>query len=142
MLEQKGERVRPADRPWSPPAEALAKLEALERELGVAGYQVPEAPQWHARLGSEAPEVAALGFFLGRLVRVSQELTYSAAQMDELRRRLAAWFEKHPALTVADFRELTGASRKYAVPLLEHCDRIGWTMRVGDERRAGARLRS
>ena len=141
MLEQKGDRVRPADRPWSPPAETLAKLEALERDLAAAGYQVPETPQWQAKLGADAPEVASLGFFLGRLVRVSQDLTYSAAQLDELRRRLAAWFEKKPAMTVADFRELSGASRKYAVPLLEHSDRIGWTMRVGDERRAGAKLR-
>jgi len=142
VLEQKGDRVRPADRPWSPPPATLAKLEGLERDLAAAGYQVPEVPQWQAGLGSEAPEVASLGFFLGRLVRVSQEFTYSAAQMDELRRRLAAWFEKQPELSVAEFRELTGASRKYAVPLLEHCDRIGWTMRVGDERRAGARLRA
>lgn len=141
VLEQKGDRVRPADRPWSPPAETLAKLESLERDLAAAGYQVPEGPQWQAKLGADAPEVASLGFFLGRLVRVSQELTYSAAQLDELRRRLAAWFEKKPAMTVADFRELTGASRKYAVPLLEHSDRIGWTNRVGDERRAGGKLR-
>ena len=40
-------------------------------------------------------------------------------------------------MTVADFRGITGASRKYGVPLLEHCDRVGWTVRVGDERRRG-----
>jgi hypothetical protein len=38
---------------------------------------------------------------------------------------------------VGDFRGFTGASRKYAVPLLEHADRAGWTVRVGDERRRG-----
>ena len=43
----------------------------------------------------------------------------------------------HAALTVADFRSFTDASRKYAVPLLEHADRVGWTVRVGDERRRG-----
>src|SRR6185436_3328930 len=88
-LEQKGDRVRPADLPWAPPPQVTAKLEALEADLAAAGYQVPEVPQWQAKLGAEASEVASLGYFLGRLVRVSQELTYSSTQMDELRRRLA-----------------------------------------------------
>ncbi len=140
VLEQKGDRVRPSGMPWAPPAETLARLEAVEAELDAAGYQVPEAPQWQARLGPEASEVVALGFFLGRLVRVSQELTYSERQLEALRQKLAGYFAKRPALAVADFRDLTGASRKYAVPLLEHCDRVGWTMRVGDERRAGPKL--
>lgn len=55
--------------------------------------------------------------------------------MTRLQAALAAWFQSHDALTVAEFRDLTGASRKYAVPLLEHTDRIGWTMRVGDVRK-------
>jgi selenocysteine-specific elongation factor len=141
VLEQRGEHVRPADSPWSPPAEMLAMLERLEAELEAAGYLVPEAPAWQAKLGAAASEVVALGAFLGRLVRVSQELTYTSRQMEELRAKLAAHFASKPGLTVADFRDLTGASRKFAVPLLEHSDRVGWTMRVGDERKAGGKLR-
>ena len=34
----------------------------------------------------------------------------------------------------------SSASRKFAVPLLEHSDRLGWTIRAGDERRAGGQL--
>ncbi|MEO5618154.1 MAG: selenocysteine-specific translation elongation factor [Candidatus Eisenbacteria bacterium] len=140
VLEQKGDRVRPADLPWDPPAAIVARLEALEAELGAAGYQVPEVPQWQPKLGADGAEVTSLGFFLGRLVRVSQDLTYSARQLETLRGRLADYFTRKPSLTVADFRDLTGASRKYSVPLLEHCDRLGWTMRVGDERRVGPRM--
>ncbi len=136
-IEQKGERVRPGGVPWEPPAETLRQLEALEAELESAGYLVPEVPAWSAKLGSTAGEVAALGYFLGRLVRVSQELTYTAKQMATLRAKLNEWFATHPTLTVGDFRSFTDASRKYAVPLLEHCDRLGWTVRVGDERRKG-----
>ncbi|MBI1795592.1 MAG: selenocysteine-specific translation elongation factor [Candidatus Eisenbacteria bacterium] len=139
-LATRGERVRHAASPWQPPAQTLAALERLAAELETAGFQVPETPAWQAKLGAAGAEVMALGLFLDRLVRVSQELTYTAAQMERLRALLAAHFAKQPALTVAGFRALTGASRKYGVPLLEHCDRIGWTMRVGDERRAGARL--
>jgi hypothetical protein len=118
----------------------MSALEALERELEADRYAVPENAAWQAKLGARAAEVAALGSFLGRLARVSQEFTYTAAQMEKLRDTLRGWFAQHPALAVADFRDLTGASRKYAVPLLEHCDRVGWTIRVGDARKAGGQL--
>lgn len=136
-LEQRGERVRTGGLPWEPPAATMALLSRVEAELEATGYLVPEAAAWQAKLGPAAPEVAALGFFLGRLVRVSTELTYTTAQMERLRATLEAWFRTHDALTVASFRDLTGASRKYAVPLLEHTDRLGWTVRVGDERKWG-----
>ena len=136
-LEQRGERVRTGGAPWEPPAETMALLARVEAELEATGYLVPESVAWQAKLGPAAAEVAALGFFLGRLVRVSQDLTYTARQMERLRSALESWFASHPSLTVASFRDLTGASRKYAVPLLEHTDRLGWTVRVGDERKWG-----
>ncbi len=139
VLEQRSERVRPADVAWEPPAAMVAALEKVEAELEAEGFLVTETEKWQAALGAGAVEVTALGLFLGRLVRVNAEFTYTTRQLEDLRRRLTTWFAKSETLTVADFRGLTGASRKYAVPLLEHCDRVGWTVRVGDERRRGAR---
>ena len=100
---------------------------------------VPDALQWQGKLGSAAAEVATLGLFLERLVRVNQELIYTSRQMKVLRAKLADHFAKKPVLTMAEFKELAGVSRKYAVPLLEHCDRVGWTVRAGDERKKGGR---
>ncbi len=139
-LEQRGERVRPGDRPWEPPAAMTAALERLESDLEGSGFAVAENAVWQGRLGDPALEVTNLGHFLGRLVRVSQDLTYTRKQMDLLRARLLAWFTKHPALKVSDFKEIAGVSRKWAVPLLEHCDRVGWTVRSGDERKRGGQL--
>ena len=135
---QTGERVRPGGMPWEPPAAALAALQKLEAMLEADGFQVPENAAWQKALGAGAADAAGLGFFLGRLVRVNAELTYTAGQMSRLQKLLAEWFGAgHATLTVADFRGITGASRKYGVPLLEHCDRMGWTVRVGDERKKG-----
>jgi selenocysteine-specific elongation factor len=139
-LEVRGERVRPADSPWEPPAETAAALERAEAGLEAAGFAVPEAAAWQAKLGAEATEVAALGLFLGRLVRVSQELIYTEKQMESLQAKLAAHFARKPMLSMAEFKEMAGVSRKWSVPLLEHCDRVGWTVRVGDERKRGGRL--
>jgi selenocysteine-specific elongation factor len=41
---------------------------------------------------------------------------------------------KSPKINVASFKDLTGVSRKYAIPLLEYLDRERITKRVGDER--------
>jgi selenocysteine-specific elongation factor len=138
----KSERVRPANDPWSPPAATLAALERLEASFDAAGYAVPENREWQLPLAAQASEIMALGLFLERLVRVSQDLTYSTKQMEALRGRIRQHFAKKPTLDVADFKTLTGASRKYAVPLLEFMDRSGWTVRAGDVRKPGGRLGS
>jgi len=136
----RGERVRPANDPWEPPAGVVKELDAIEAELDAAGLAVPETFVWLPKRGASGPEVLALGVFLGRLVRVSPELTYTARQIETLRAKLAAHFEKQPGLTVAEFKELSGVSRKYAVPLMEHGDRVGWTVRKGDARTKGIRI--
>ncbi len=137
VIEQRGERVRAAGDEWTPPAETLAGLSRLEELLEADGFSVPENAAWSKTLGKEAGEIAALGFFLERLVRVTGDLTYSVGQMARLRALLDEAFAKKQALSMADFKELLGVSRKYSVPLAEHCDRVGWTVRVGDERRRG-----
>jgi selenocysteine-specific elongation factor len=137
-LEQTGERVRPGGMPWEPPAATMATLEKLEALLEAEDFLVPENDTWGKALGAGAAEAAALGFFLGRLVRVNADLTYTSRQMEKLRALIAGWFDGgKTSLTVGDFRGFTGASRKFAVPLLEHSDRVGWTVRVGDERKKG-----
>jgi selenocysteine-specific elongation factor len=137
-LEQTGERVRPGGLPWEPPAATLALLQKLEAMLEAEGFAVPDNGAWQKALGTGATEAAGLGHFLGRLVRVDSQFTYTAKQVEKLQALVAGWFDAgHASLTVADFRGFTGASRKFAVPLLEHCDRVGWTVRVGDERRRG-----
>src|SRR5437867_3576680 len=56
-IEMRGERARTAGEPWEPPAEIAAALARVEAELEGAGYAVPEAPAWQARLGAQAAEV-------------------------------------------------------------------------------------
>lgn len=68
------------------------------------------------------------------VVKVNESLIVDRAALqkliDDVRARKAA----SPRFGVADFKELTGLSRKYAVPLLEYLDAQRITRRVGDER--------
>ncbi len=77
------------------------------------------------------PEVLHLMLRRDELVRVSDQLVYLPEQIDLIR----AHIESMPSgFRVADFRDATGLSRKYAVPLLEWADREGFTQRTGDTR--------
>ena len=67
----------------------------------------------------------------GRLVRISEDLAYLPGQVQEL----VAGLDSLPdRFTVAQFRDATGLTRKYAVPFLEWADRRGITTRHGNER--------
>ena len=72
----------------------------------------------------------------GRLVRISDDLVYLPGQVDALAQRLG---DLPSRFTVAAFRDATGLTRKYAVPLLEWMDRSGTTVRFGDERSVAGR---
>jgi len=65
-------------------------------------------------------------------VRVSDELVFHQTAIVRLRDMLAA--RKSERFNVGAFKEWTGISRKYAIPLLEFLDRERVTRRDGDER--------
>jgi selenocysteine-specific elongation factor len=69
----------------------------------------------------------------GRLVRVSPDVVVTPellARAEEIVRARGG----PPGLTVSEFRQLLGTSRKYALPILEHFDARGLTRRQGDVR--------
>jgi len=66
----------------------------------------------------------------GLLIRVSKDLVMTAGFVA----RAETALHELPRITVSAFREKIGTSRKYAVPLLEHFDSQGITLRRGDIR--------
>ena len=70
----------------------------------------------------------------GELIKVA-DLVFHRSAIDGLRAILQQHKAEHGAkLDVGMFKDLTGISRKYAIPLLEYLDRQRVTRRVGDAR--------
>ncbi len=69
----------------------------------------------------------------GAFVKVNEEL-YRGTQIAQIRSRVQTFLHEHSRMTMAEFRDLIGTSRKYAVPLLEWFDARGITVRSGDYR--------
>jgi selenocysteine-specific elongation factor len=71
----------------------------------------------------------------GKLVKINDSLYFSTQAVDQVRDMILEHFAAHVELSPTDFKELTGLSRKYSIPLLEYLDKQKITMRVGDVRK-------
>ena len=109
----------------------------IEEAFAGAGLKVPALQEVLAGLKVDRARAQKIMTLLLRermLVKVSEELVFHRTALEELRRLVAAQRVKSPRMDVALFKEMTGVSRKYAIPLLEYLDRERITRRVGDVR--------
>jgi len=68
------------------------------------------------------------------LTKINEELCFSSEILNKLRSDYKAMLIKDGKATPASFKELTGLSRKYIIPLMEYFDMNKLTVRVGDHR--------
>ncbi len=76
----------------------------------------------------------------GKLVFLTEELLVHSTVIERLVQEIGQFFRSHTELTVPEFKEMTGTTRKYAIPLLTYLDNQGYTRREGDVRVKGPRL--
>jgi selenocysteine-specific elongation factor len=108
---------------------------AIESAFEKAGLAVPAVSDVLAQSGVETGRARTLLQILireRRLIRVSEDLVFHRDALDRLRADLSTI--KGTRLSVPAFKERTGISRKYAIPLLEYLDRERVTRREGDVR--------
>jgi selenocysteine-specific elongation factor len=133
-----GDSVMRAGRKIVMTAEEETARGQIERAFETAGLAVPRLVELLPRLPVDRKRAEKLVQLLlkeGALVKVSEEMVFHASALVKLREMLAAYKKKQgDRISVAAFKELTGISRKYAIPLLEHLDREKVTRRMGDER--------
>lgn len=118
------------------PQEAAAR-EKIEAAFRQAGWRAPAAADVLAQSGVDAGRAGQILQLLLReqiLVSISGELILHREALAQLRQLLAEYKLRADRITIAEFKLLTGVSRKYAIPLLEYLDRMRVTRRAGDAR--------
>ena len=120
-------------RPPSAPDPALSAIAAIYRQAGLAAPLISEVG---AMMKLKQDELRGLVTLLLRekiLVQMgSENLFVHHEALDRLRSEIK---ELHgQTVDIARFKEITGLSRKYAIPLLEYLDRQRITRKVGDQR--------
>jgi selenocysteine-specific elongation factor len=109
----------------------------IEDAFAAAALKVPALNEVLAGLKIDKVRAQKIVTLLLRdkvLTKVSDELVFHRSALEDLRKRVSAHKAKSATIDVATFKELTGVSRKYAIPLLEYLDRERVTKRVGDLR--------
>lgn len=136
-VETSGETVRLAGRVIELDSQETAARDQIVRAFAKAGLAVPAASDVLAGLKidrARAQKILQLLLKEKVLVKVAEELIFHSEALGKLKELLARQKAKSNRINVGIFKELTGLSRKYAIPLLEYLDRERVTRRQGDER--------
>ena len=136
-LEVAGEQVRGAGRGVVLRDDEAESKKKIEQAFAEAGLKVPALKEVLASLRIDQARAHKIVTLLLRdrvLVKVSDDLVFHRTALESLRQQIAALKATKPKINVADFKDLYGITRKYAIPLLEYLDRERVTKRVGDER--------
>jgi selenocysteine-specific elongation factor len=132
-----GDRVRRAAAPGPSAAPSAAETRLLG-QFQAWGVEPPRPAEVAAAVGLPAAEVKpALDRLLAarHLVKIKPDLYMHAAVVAALRVRLVAFLDAHKTIDAQQWKELTGASRKFTIPLAEYFDGEKLTLRIGDLRR-------
>lgn len=100
--------------------------------------QPPTFKDLTATLGVDPKTVKSVLMMLvagGEMVKVNEDLFFHADTMARLKRQLVDYLKGNGEISTPQFKEMTGTSRKYTIPLIEFFDAGNVTIRIGDIRR-------
>ena len=107
----------------------------LEKIYTKSGLQPPYFQEIKEKFpGNTGAEVLEVMVKEGGILKVKEDLYFHRKAIDELKSELIAFLKRNGEITTPQFKEMTGASRKYTIPLIEYFDRTQVTVRVGDTR--------
>ena len=84
---------------------------------------------------SRARDVLNLLVKEGRLVKVKEDLFFDTDAVTRLKQQLVEFLTVNGEISTPQFKEMTAASRKYVIPLIEFFDAQNFTIRIGDIRK-------
>lgn len=136
LIRQEGQRVclRDFTVQYTPEQQALsAKIEA---EFVKGGFEPPASEEIARQYAKqrEYQDVAQALYDTGRLIALSPQITMHRDVCLRAYELIQRHCQENPGLSLAQFRDLIGASRKYALALLEYFDRRGITRKTGEVR--------
>lgn len=118
-------------------AQTSGLVSSISRALADKGIEPPtirELAEVNQSSEKEIRDHLAVLTREGTVTRVSGEIFYDSAVLGTIREQLCSHLKAKGEITPGEFRELTGLSRKFMIPLLEFFDSQKLTIRIGDKR--------
>jgi len=132
-----GDTLRLPDHVVSLASDQTGLRALMESTYTEAGVMPPTTKAFLEENNLTAKDVAQMYRLLmeeGVLIKVSEEFYYAKAAMDDLVERVRGFFAANQEMGPQEFREISGLTRKFAIPVLEYLDKEKITMRIGDKR--------
>ncbi len=114
------------------------RLELLMDILDEEGFQSSNQLELAQRMGTNEKEVKTfldIGYRLDKIIRIEGKLLFTRENFEKLKQDIIHHFDKSDSMSVSEFKDMAGTSRKYAVPLLEYFDKLKITYRDGNNRK-------
>ena len=121
-------------------AALMSKLEKIYRDAGLSPDATDTVLASLKVKPNEAKEVYNALVKAGTLIRLDPQITVHKDSYEKAIEALRQHFSSENTVTLAQFRDIIGTSRKYAVAVLEHFDNAGYTKKTGDYRVKGIKM--
>ena len=109
------------------------------RENGLTPPYFKELKQTFKIEETLAKDVIALLMEQGLIVKAKEDLYFDAGAVQDLQQKLVEYLKTHGEISTPEFKEMTGVTRKYLIPLIEYFDSQNVTIRIGDIRKLRTR---
>ena len=112
-------------------------ISRVEASVLKGGLQPPSPKELSDEWGENEEAVKAIFEHLvheGKLIKIKGEIYVHRVSFEKLKDELVAYLKSHQEITTPQFKEMTKASRKYAIPLIEYFDQSKLTLRIGEKR--------
>jgi selenocysteine-specific elongation factor len=120
-------------------ADIRDKVLSAYRDNGLTPPYLKELKQTFDIEESLAKDVVALLMDQGLIVKAKEDLYFYADAVKNLQQKLVEYLKSHGEISTPQFKEMTGVSRKYLIPLIEYFDAQNVTIRIGDIRKLRTR---
>jgi selenocysteine-specific elongation factor len=138
LLVQEGADIRLTDHEVTLQMDEKEMQEKIGSLYKKAGLRPPNLKDVLATFGEfsekQIRQVIDLLLQKGTLVRVNESLIFHAAEIDQLATQVTEFINRQGEIDAPRFKDMTGLTRKFSIPLLEYFDKIKLTIRVGDKR--------
>ncbi len=132
---------------WKPKIadELLDLIELVDSEVESLGFNAPTLEEIANRLQRSSEKILRALMVLcdrGRVVRIPDKRYLHVTALEKAKNTAINLFRHSIVFTTMDFRDALGVSRKYAIPILDYLDQIGFTVRNGNKRTPGVAAKS
>jgi selenocysteine-specific elongation factor len=113
-------------------ADEKGLVKRVEEAILRGKLQPPSPKELSEEWSEEEERVLAVFEYLaheGMLVKIKSGMYFHRIHFENLKGELINFLKSHKEITTSQFKELTGASRKYVIPLIEYFDQIDASIR-------------